>query len=148
MIYDEISDNLDRAAQGTHVFPGSKARIHLRVINGVKSGVRVVNGREKGQQVDSTEDAGQRPTEQAIQFTETTPREAVNIRNELNLVFHYSLYPDRLRLSMLAARRADPDRTHRPKVNFQEFSSGVLRVTTHFGSNSVTFASLKMSLPW
>ena len=61
MIYDEISDDLDRVAQGTHVFPGSKAQIHLRVVNGVKSGVRAVNGREEGQQVDSTEDSGQWP---------------------------------------------------------------------------------------
>jgi hypothetical protein len=61
MIDNKISDGLDRAAEGADVFPGSKARIHLCVVNRVKSGVRAINGREKRQQVYSAEDSFQWP---------------------------------------------------------------------------------------
>ena len=95
-----ISTVSPRARTSSHV---PKARIHLSVINRVKSGIRAINRREKRQQVHSAEDSGQRPAQQAIQFAETTTRKAVNIRNKLNLVFQTRpLSVVRLRLRLWA----------------------------------------------
>ena len=88
MVDDQIGDELDRAAQGPHVFPGSQPGIDLSVIDRVKSGVGAVDGSEEGQQVRSAEDSGERPLEQATSTRRNRPREAVDVGNELNLVFH------------------------------------------------------------
>ena len=59
VVHNKISNELDRAAQSAHVFPGSQARVHLSVIDRVKSGISAVNGSKKGQKVRSAEDSGQ-----------------------------------------------------------------------------------------
>ena len=58
MVHNKISNELDRAAQSPHVLPGSQARVHLSVIDRVKSGISAVNGRKKGQKMRSAEDSG------------------------------------------------------------------------------------------
>ena len=88
MVYDQVGHDLDRAAQSQHIFPCPQPGVHLSVIDGVEPGIRTVNRGEKGQKVSSTKHTGQGPFQEAIQFSETSAGKAVDIRNELNLVFH------------------------------------------------------------
>ena len=88
VVHNKIGNKVDGGAQGLDIFPGSQAGIHLSVIDRVKSSISTVNRGEKGQKVRSTKDSGQRPFQQAIQFGETSAGKAVDVCNELNLVFH------------------------------------------------------------
>ncbi len=73
------------------------------MVAGVESGIRAIDGREKGQQMDSAEDSSQRTAQEGIQFGKTATGKAVDIGNQLNLIFHDSPF----RRLVLNARRKD-----------------------------------------
>jgi hypothetical protein len=58
------------------------------MIDRVKSGIGAVNRSEKRQNMRSAEQARKLPSQKRIQCAETSARKAVDIGNELNLIFH------------------------------------------------------------
>jgi hypothetical protein len=76
--------------EGLDVGPGAQARVDLRVVDRVETGVGAVDRVEERQQVHTAEDAGQRAVarEQRRHFAQAAAAQAIDVGDELNLILH------------------------------------------------------------
>ncbi len=88
VVDDEIGHDLHMAAERANVVPGAEARVDLRVIDGIEARIGAVDRPEEGQQVNATEQPGERPVQQTLKLTQAAAGEAIDIRNQLDLVLH------------------------------------------------------------
>jgi hypothetical protein len=88
VIDDEIGHDLDVAAEGANVVPGTEPCINLRVIDGIEAGIGSVNWAEERQQMNAAKQSGERAIEKLMKFAQTAPGETIYIRSQLDLVPH------------------------------------------------------------
>jgi hypothetical protein len=88
VVDDEIGHDLHIAAERTDVVPGAKARIDLRVIDGIEAGIRAIDRPEERQQMDAAEQPVERSVQQILKLAQSAAREAIGISNQLHLVLH------------------------------------------------------------
>jgi len=74
--------------QRADVAPVAQPRVDLGVAGGVETGVGTIDGVKEGQQVHAAEQALQRARQQGLQFAHAAAAQAVNVGDELDLVFH------------------------------------------------------------
>jgi hypothetical protein len=90
VIDDHIGHHLGDAGERCDVVPAAETGIHPRVIDRIETGVGAVDPVEEGEDVHAAEGVLQRALEQPLQIAERATRQAIDVDNELRLVFHAS----------------------------------------------------------
>ena len=89
VIDDDIAHHIEHPGQALDVLPVAEVGINLGMIAGVEAGVGAIDRVEERQQMHAAKHAAQRPFEQRLQLGQSATAQAVDIGDELNLVFHY-----------------------------------------------------------